>query len=120
MGIVLNEAMSMPRSARISCTHFGERPMPVHVSSGFCGLRYFAGIFRRRRAGRSGTSQLGEDITHLVAFRGYPPFELGAQLLAPALFPRCHFGLNLADQLGELIDVESLEVDLFHFVCSCQ
>ena len=45
IGIALNAGTSMPRSATIAATHFGVRPMPLQVSSGFCGLRYFAGRF---------------------------------------------------------------------------
>ena len=37
----------MPRSSRIACTHFGVRPLPLQVCSGFCGSRYFAGRLRR-------------------------------------------------------------------------
>ena len=44
--------MSMPRSSRIACTHFGVRPMPLQVRSGFCGSRYFAGRLRVRRSQR--------------------------------------------------------------------
>lgn len=47
IGIALNAATSIPRSSRIACTHFGVRPMPLQVCSGFCGLRYFVGRFRR-------------------------------------------------------------------------
>ena len=47
MGIDLKAAMSMPRSSRIACTHFGVRPMPLQVRSGFCGSRYFAGRLPR-------------------------------------------------------------------------
>ena len=43
--IPLNAATSIPRSLSIACTHFGVRPMPAQVSSGFCGFRYFAGLF---------------------------------------------------------------------------
>ena len=35
IGIDLKAAMSMPRSSRIACTHFGVRPMPLQVRSGF-------------------------------------------------------------------------------------
>ena len=87
MGIDLNAAISIPRSPRIACTHFGERPMPVQVSSGFCGLRYFAGIFRRRRPAGAELPSSGKIVAHLVAFRGHSAFELGPQVLALALFP---------------------------------
>ena len=45
----MNATMSIPRSLRIACTHFGERPIPVQVSSGFWGFRNFTGIFLRWR-----------------------------------------------------------------------
>ena len=48
IGIDLNAAVSIPRSPRIACTHLGVRPMPLQLSSGFCGLRYLAGLFWRR------------------------------------------------------------------------
>ena len=43
----LKAAMSIPRSSRIACTHFGVRPMPLQVWSGFCGSRYLSGRLRR-------------------------------------------------------------------------
>ena len=48
IGIDLKAALSMPRSSRITCTHFGIRPMPLQACSGFCGSRYFAGLLRRK------------------------------------------------------------------------
>ena len=47
IAIDLKAALSMPRSSRIACTHFGVRPMPLQVCSGCCGSRYFAGLLRR-------------------------------------------------------------------------
>ena len=35
IGIDLNAFTSIPRSSRIACTHFGVRPMPLQLSSGF-------------------------------------------------------------------------------------
>ena len=42
IGIALKAATSIPRSSTIAATHFGVRPIPLQVSSGFCGLRYLA------------------------------------------------------------------------------
>ena len=97
----------MPRSSRIACTHFGARPMPLQVCSGFCGLRYFAGRLAAGAA-RGGGPELGEEVGHLVAVRRHAAFELGPQLLAVPLLPRRHLGLGLREQLGELVDVETL------------
>ena len=104
----------MPRSSRIACTHFGARPMPLQVCSGFCALRYFAGRFAACAA-RSAGPELGEEVGHLVAVRRHAAFELGAQIRASLVRARRYLGLGLGEQLGELFDVERFEVDGCHF-----
>ena len=50
-----------------------------------------------------------------LAFRRHAAFELGAQILAVLLLARCQLGLGLAEEFGELVDVERFEVDGCHF-----
>ena len=99
--------MSIPRSLRIACTHFGERPIPVQVSSGFCGFRNFTGIFLRCRPPVASVPSSGEDIAQLIALRSEPSLELASEVLAALLLAGGHLGLGLADELGELVDVEA-------------
>ena len=106
--------MSIPRSSRIACTQFGDRPKPLQEWSGFCGSRYLVGG-RLRRAGPEAAAPSSRKISsELVAFGRHTAFEFGPRILPIPLFARRQVGLGLVQQVGELLGVESGEVDGCH------
>ena len=88
--------------------------MPVQVSSGLCGFRNLTGIFPPLAAARGAACELRKDVAQLVAVRSEAALDLAPEILPPFPFAGSHFALSLADELGQLIDVEAGKIDVCH------